>query len=47
VLYVSGYDNEGVYRSDLLENGAAYLQKPFSTYELARKVREICGPRQQ
>jgi PAS domain S-box-containing protein len=43
VLYVSGYGAEDVRRSELLENGAAYLQKPFSTYELARKVHEVCG----
>jgi two-component system, cell cycle sensor histidine kinase and response regulator CckA len=43
VLYVSGYGEEEVSRSKLLESGAAYLHKPFSTYELARKVREVCG----
>ena len=47
VLYVSGYGAEEVHPSDLLANGAAYLQKPFSTYELARKVREVCGPQPQ
>jgi signal transduction histidine kinase/ActR/RegA family two-component response regulator len=47
VLYVSGYGAEEVHPSDLLANGAAYLQKPFSTYELARKVREVCAPQQQ
>jgi PAS domain S-box-containing protein len=41
VLYISGYAAEEVGRSKLLENGAAYLQKPFSTYDLARKVREV------
>jgi PAS domain S-box-containing protein len=43
VLYVSGYGEEDVRRSELLENGAAYLQKPFSIYELGRKVHEMCG----
>ena len=42
VLYISGYGEEEVRRSDLLKNGAAYLQKPFSTHDLARKVREVC-----
>jgi PAS domain S-box-containing protein len=47
VLYVSGYGEEEVHRSNLVVNGAGYLQKPFSTYELARKVREVCDtPRQ-
>jgi PAS domain S-box-containing protein len=43
VLYISGYGEEDVRRSELLEHGAAYLQKPFSTYELARKIREVCA----
>ena len=42
VLYISGYGEEEVRRSDLLKNGATYLQKPFSTHDLARKVREVC-----
>ena len=42
VLYISGYGEEDVRRSDLLKNGATYLQKPFSTHDLARKVREVC-----
>jgi PAS domain S-box-containing protein len=43
VLYISGYGEEDVRRSELLEHGAAYLQKPFSTYDLARKIREVCA----
>jgi DNA-binding response OmpR family regulator len=43
VLYISGYGEEDVRRSELLEQGAAYLQKPFSIYELARKIREVCA----
>jgi len=42
VLYVSGYGEEEVRRSELLRNGAAFLQKPFSTHDLARRVREVC-----
>jgi PAS domain S-box-containing protein len=43
VLYISGYGEEDVSRSELVEQGAAYLQKPFSIYELARKIREVCA----
>jgi PAS domain S-box-containing protein len=42
VLYISGYGEEEGRGSDVSTKGAAYLQKPFSTYELARKVRDVC-----
>ncbi len=42
VLYVSGYGEEEVRRSELLAKGAQYLQKPFSTFDLAIKVRDAC-----
>jgi DNA-binding response OmpR family regulator len=41
VLYISGYGEE-VLPADFLQGGASYLQKPFSTHELASKVREVC-----
>jgi hypothetical protein len=34
VLYVSGY-------GDSIESEAAFLQKPFTTDELALKIREV------
>jgi two-component system cell cycle sensor histidine kinase/response regulator CckA len=36
VLYVSGYGD-----ASLAQSGAHFLQKPFSTEELATKVREM------
>jgi two-component system cell cycle sensor histidine kinase/response regulator CckA len=41
VLFVSGYTEQAVMRSDILEPSVAFLQKPFSPSELAHKVREV------
>ena len=41
ILYMSGYTGEDVVRRGLLEAGAPFLQKPFSTEALARKTREM------
>jgi len=41
VLYMSGYTDTAVNRSDNLLQGAAFLQKPFTPTELAAKVREV------
>jgi PAS domain S-box-containing protein len=40
VLYISGYAGEGV-NEELLEDGAAFLAKPFTAAALAQKVREV------
>jgi PAS domain S-box-containing protein len=41
VLYLSGYTDEAIVRHGMLEPGIAFLQKPFTTDTLARKVREV------
>jgi PAS domain S-box-containing protein len=41
VLYLSGYTDESIVHRGLLSPGLAFLQKPFSSDVLARKVREV------
>ena len=40
VLYMSGYASEAVSRHGVLDEGIAFLQKPFTLRELAEKVRQ-------
>ncbi len=40
VLFISGYSESEVVPLEMGEVGAAFLQKPFSPFELAEKVRE-------
>jgi signal transduction histidine kinase len=40
VLFMSGYSEKAVSRHGILEDGLAFLQKPFSSETLLRKVRE-------
>ena len=41
VLYMSGYSENVIAKDGALEEGAHFIQKPFSVKHLARKVRDI------
>jgi len=43
VLYLSGYTEDAIVSEGTIESGAAFLQKPFTLQNLARKVREVLG----
>lgn len=41
ILYISGYTNDAIVRHGVLEEGMAFLQKPFTANILTHKVREV------
>ena len=44
VLFMSGYTDHVIVPHGVLEEGAEFIEKPFSPEELARKVRAVLGP---
>ena len=40
-LFMSGYNEDAVLKSGVLESGSGFIQKPFSPNQLAAKVQEI------
>jgi PAS domain S-box-containing protein len=41
VLFISGYTDDAIFRHGVQESNVAFLQKPFTTSELAAKVRSV------
>ena len=41
VLYISGYTDEAIVRTGVLEEGKPFLRKPFTPMQLATKIREV------
>jgi PAS domain S-box-containing protein len=41
VLYMSGYTDDAIVHHGVLEEGTAFLQKPYSPISLVRKVKEV------
>ena len=41
VLYMSGYADEAIVRTGVLDEGQPFLQKPFTPQDLALKIREV------
>ncbi|HUE85477.1 MAG TPA: MASE1 domain-containing protein [Vicinamibacterales bacterium] len=45
VLYMSGYADEAIVRTGVLDEGQPFLQKPFTPRELAVKIRDVLDRR--
>ncbi len=47
ILYMSGYNEHGSSYEEILKDGTAFLQKPFTVTALLAKIREVLGKRSQ
>jgi two-component system, cell cycle sensor histidine kinase and response regulator CckA len=43
VLYMSGYTDAAIVQHGMLDDGTAFIQKPFTPDSLSRKLREVLG----
>jgi signal transduction histidine kinase/CheY-like chemotaxis protein len=46
VLYMSGYADEAIVRTGVLDEGQPFLQKPFTPRDLALKIRDVLDRRE-
>ena len=47
VIFMSGYTDDRIRHSDILEGRAHFLSKPFTPVILAKKVRDVLAPDRQ
>ena len=43
ILYMSGYADQAIVHNGVLEKGLSFIQKPFTSNSLKKKIREVMG----